>query len=226
VRQRTETQFTLLRRLTADNPRQQGRLDRLEALLGEALAAETSAIAGPQSSTRFDRPHTLASIGNEPAIHQIESLFQQIKGEETQLLRQRSIDSSSSSAVVRAVVGAGSFLGAISVLLCSLIVTRYLRRREQAEATLLQVQQGLEERVRERTSELRDLAASLQAEITDRQKTEEQLRESEQRYRLVAKASNGAIWDWDVVSGQVHWIEDAQRSFGFAAGSMIIEYAL
>jgi PAS domain S-box-containing protein len=217
AQQQTSTHLALLRRLTADNPRHEQRLGRLETLLKQVLRGDASAIARHQRGTTSGRPYTLASSGDKEAMQQIHSLFQEIEGEQKRLLRERFRDSSNSSAVVRAVVGAGSFLGAISVILCSLLVGRYLRRREQSEATLLEVQQGLEARALERASELGRLAASLRSEIAERQKTEEQLRESEQRYRLVAKAANGVIWDWDLISDQVHWNEDAQTLFGYSA---------
>lgn len=42
-------------------------------------------------------------------------------------------------------------------------------------------------------------------DITDRLSAEARLREREERYRLAARATKDAIWDWDLVSGQVTW---------------------
>ncbi|MBD2740095.1 PAS domain S-box protein [Coleofasciculus sp. FACHB-1120] len=54
------------------------------------------------------------------------------------------------------------------------------------------------------------------ANISERQRALEALRESETRYRLVAKASNDAIWDWDLLTNRVEWNESLQKLFGYA----------
>ncbi|MBD2045631.1 PAS domain S-box protein [Coleofasciculus sp. FACHB-64] len=51
---------------------------------------------------------------------------------------------------------------------------------------------------------------------TLRNRALEALRESETRYRLVAKASNDAIWDWDLLTNRVEWNESLQKLFGYA----------
>lgn len=59
--------------------------------------------------------------------------------------------------------------------------------------------------------------AVLFKDITERWRTQEALRESEQRYRLVADAANDAIWDWNLVTNEVVWNEGLQTRFGFHA---------
>ena len=45
--------------------------------------------------------------------------------------------------------------------------------------------------------------------------TEEALRRSETRYRLVARASREAIWDWNLISDQIEWNEGIEHLFGY-----------
>ena len=45
--------------------------------------------------------------------------------------------------------------------------------------------------------------------------TEEALRASETRYRLVAMASREAIWDWDILNGRLSWNEGVETLFGY-----------
>ncbi len=48
-----------------------------------------------------------------------------------------------------------------------------------------------------------------------REEQAERLRESELRYRLVGEAANDAIWDWNLITGEVVWNEGLCRVFGF-----------
>lgn len=47
-------------------------------------------------------------------------------------------------------------------------------------------------------------------------KRTEQLSSSEERFRLVAKASNDVIWDWNLVTNEVWWNESLKMQFGYA----------
>jgi PAS domain S-box-containing protein len=57
-------------------------------------------------------------------------------------------------------------------------------------------------------------------DITDRRKSAEALRASEERYRLAARASNDAIWDWDLATGEVQWNEGVRTLFGYTAAQV------
>jgi PAS domain S-box-containing protein len=43
------------------------------------------------------------------------------------------------------------------------------------------------------------------------------LQASEERYRLVARATKEVIWDWDLVAGTVYWSDSLQTLFGYTA---------
>jgi PAS domain S-box-containing protein len=51
---------------------------------------------------------------------------------------------------------------------------------------------------------------------TERRAAEAALRETEQRYRLAAKATNDAIWDWNLASNRIDWNEAVTVLFGYA----------
>jgi diguanylate cyclase (GGDEF)-like protein/PAS domain S-box-containing protein len=69
---------------------------------------------------------------------------------------------------------------------------------------------------------LRRLAPAVQRALQDvverneRRKAEQQLHESEARFQIVARATNDAIWDWNLVSGQVWWNESTRTLFGYS----------
>ena len=62
-----------------------------------------------------------------------------------------------------------------------LAINRDVTQKRRADLTLSQAREELEERVQQRTAELRKANEKLQSEVLERQRTEEALRETEQR---------------------------------------------
>ncbi|MFA5183758.1 MAG: HAMP domain-containing protein [Syntrophales bacterium] len=65
-------------------------------------------------------------------------------------------------------------------------LAREAKERQQAQEALRRAHQDLEQRVRERTAELRRTVDQLQEEVTERQQAEKALRDSEQSLRCLA----------------------------------------
>ncbi|WP_181421977.1 PAS domain S-box protein [Halomonas sp. LBP4] len=55
---------------------------------------------------------------------------------------------------------------------------------------------------------------SVERDITERKRLEESTRLSEERFHLVARATNDVIWDWDLVQSKVWWNESIETLFG------------
>lgn len=53
------------------------------------------------------------------------------------------------------------------------------------------------------------------ADISDRKKTEEALRKSEERFHLATRATNDAVWDWNLATNALWWNENLQTLFGY-----------
>ena len=51
-------------------------------------------------------------------------------------------------------------------------------------------------------------------DVTRKHRAEAALRETEERYRLASRATNDAIWDWDLVNDQVLWNEALSEAYG------------
>jgi hypothetical protein len=57
-------------------------------------------------------------------------------------------------------------------------------------------------------------------DVTERRRTEEAFREAEERYRLAARATNDAIWDWDLEANEIRWNDAVCTLFGYCDGEV------
>jgi PAS domain S-box-containing protein len=57
-------------------------------------------------------------------------------------------------------------------------------------------------------------------DITDRKLAEGALRQSEERFKFVARAVSDVVWDWDLSAGAFWWNDGFLTTFGFAAGEI------
>lgn len=52
-------------------------------------------------------------------------------------------------------------------------------------------------------------------DITDLKQSEQELRQNEERFRLINRATQDAIWDWDMETNHVDWNEALYKVFGY-----------
>ncbi len=62
-----------------------------------------------------------------------------------------------------------------------------------------------------------ELYERVQQELADRKAAEEALRQSEERFKLMAWATKDAVWDWDLQTNQIWWGEGLQKIFHFSS---------
>ena len=65
-------------------------------------------------------------------------------------------------------------------------------------------------------TQLKQQNSMLQKEIKTRERYEQELQQSEQRFKLALEASLGGIWDRDLVKDQVYFGENWHRSLGYS----------
>ena len=88
---------------------------------------------------------------------------------------------------------------------------------KQSEKALRDVLANLESQVEERTT-------SLKEELARRRQAEELLRNSQERFELAGRATNDALWDWDVQTGTTWLSESTHLLFRYHAEE--VEYKL
>ncbi|MBL7961331.1 PAS domain S-box protein, partial [bacterium] len=57
---------------------------------------------------------------------------------------------------------------------------------------------------------------AVKQDITERKKAEEALRDSIERFQLISRATNDAVWDWDITTDKTWWNDRFYSLFGFA----------
>ncbi len=62
--------------------------------------------------------------------------------------------------------------------------------------------------------------AGSHTDITERKLAEAQLRQSELRFQILARATNDAVWDWDLLTDKVWWNDSVQTLFGYSPQSV------
>jgi diguanylate cyclase (GGDEF)-like protein/PAS domain S-box-containing protein len=66
-------------------------------------------------------------------------------------------------------------------------------------------------------SMVEEQTTALQAEVSERRRSEHALRVSEDRYALAAAAANDGLWDWDLVAGTIFYSSRWKSMFGCTA---------
>jgi PAS domain S-box-containing protein len=66
-----------------------------------------------------------------------------------------------------------------------------------------------------RISELDEVRREIEASVLTRAAAEEAVRISEERYRLVSKATQDVIWDWDLITNRVECNDNVTTIFGY-----------
>ena len=91
---------------------------------------------------------------------------------------------------------------------------------KQAKAEVERLNEELEQRVTERTNELRAANEELRREITERKQADEKLKQSENQLAEAQRLAHVGSFDWDLRSNTVTWSDELYRIFGLQPGEI------
>ena len=192
-----------LRRLTAGDPFQQQRFDRLEAFVLQRLAiARESVKLRRTAGFEAARGLVLAGDGRE-FMERILGIFREMESHEQNLLEERHRVSIRLSRGTMWIVGSGSAFGFGTIVLAMFFLDRDVRARERAEDALRRAHEDLEHRVQART---------------------ESLREANERLHALVESSPLSILSVNASGNVMTWNAGAERMFGWKADEAIGDF--
>jgi PAS domain S-box-containing protein len=211
-----------LRRLTLDNRAQQVRIVRLERLITARLAIlqgyDWLKKQGPLDDSTLG-----ARLGQGWALMvELRAVIAEMKSEEARLLGRRDESSRISIwASIITIVLATLFAVALLVTVFGLF-RRDLLQRRNSELALRRLNEQLEARVQERTTELSAANAALRNEIAEREQAVSELGFSEARLgTLVEAVRDYAIVMLDAEGHVMSWNSGAERIKGYTAEEIL-----
>lgn len=219
-KQKIDENLNHLRELTADNPSQKQRLERIEELNDQKLSLLQKYIDLRRTNS-LDSLLSQAKVGQGKALtDNIRNMITEMEDEERNLLKNREADLDNSLKGMYRMFFLVGFAGILSLGLANLAIFRETGKRRVAENNLKETNAGLEKRVENRTKELAQINENLKSEIKTRQQYEEVLRESEifTRAILDSLSAHIAVIDKD---GKIIAVNEAWE--GFAKENSIAE---
>ena len=130
---------------------------------------------------------------------------------------QLALDLGADAFILKPVVEPEAFLARMRGVLAGGVRARPPTRSTSAAQDIEQsYSQTLVRKLEQKSLLLEEANRALRRDIVERLRTEELLRESEERFRLLGKVTHDAIWDWDLLSGRLWWNEGFEALFGYA----------
>lgn len=191
-------QIKTLKVLVADNPNQQNFMRVLDSLAVDHIRILDNSIQIYQKAGMVTPIQEEILNAVRRNILKVAVVSQAIESEETNLLRERTATSERTNRNSQIFIIITSIFSFIVIGFSLFVSNKLIKNKNQTEELLIKSYDELEDKVEDRTQELKKTNSQLREEITSRQKTEASLRESEKRFRNLADSAPILIWIADI----------------------------
>jgi signal transduction histidine kinase len=185
-----------LSQLVADNPRQVARAAELRAAMDRRLERMESNVRLVQTEGDAAARASVQTGEGKREMDQLRSVLAAMAAEEQGLLHLRDRESVDSIRNATVSFAGASLIALFMVISAYVLINRDLSHRQQAERKLRAAHDQLEERVVERTLELRESNQSLESEIAERKQAQATLA----RFTTELERSNRELEDFAFVA--------------------------
>lgn len=177
----------LLSQLTVDNPSQQERITTLKPLISRKLTLLEQTIKLRNDEKLEAALKIVQTDEGQQLMDKIRLVIKAIENEENNLLQQRSIQTSDSAYRTTWLTISCSIVAASLVSSANIIINQELTKRRRIEKSLQQAHDQLENKVKERTSEIIKTHDKLKSEIHEHKQTLETLAHSQKQFKAVVE---------------------------------------
>lgn len=186
--------FNNIKNLTSDNISQQIECRKLDSLSDKMIKLTDSTLVLFNIEKKTSDEQTRIILLSQDLLEECEHVTARIKENEHVLLDLRQKASRKSLENTQIFIISTSLFAFIVIGLSLFIFIRLIKNKQSAEILLKESYDELEERVEKRTSELKTTNDNLTNEVNNRIKIENSLRESEERFRVMADSAPVLIW--------------------------------
>jgi PAS domain S-box-containing protein len=202
ARLQLDAQLNKVRKLTADNPQQQSRLDAFDFLLTKRLGILQEQVEARQQKG-FDAVEKIVASGEGKRLHdQLRQSIAEMEAAELALLSERSLKAQRSVNLARFIIVTGSGFALSMVLVAWYFIGRDFAGAQQARNELWEANYRLEQRVQKRTAELALV--------------NENLVNSRERLSLALEVAQLGTWDRYFPEDRMEWSPRALAALGLA----------
>jgi diguanylate cyclase (GGDEF)-like protein/PAS domain S-box-containing protein len=167
-----------------------------------------------------------------PALHTYHAAWERFvefqKEELDEAVKQAQDDYAKARRLASLLIGLAVVLAIVIALFATRKTAHEMAARIEAEKEVSKLNAGLEERVTQRTSELRVANEELTSEIDKRERVQEsyrqevvaredveiELRRSDERMRMAVEAAGIGFWDWDIIRDEQVWSDICKELLG------------
>jgi len=191
-----ESEIRVLKELVSDNPELQKQINKLDSLVSENISIFRASLNDSVKVSANDFPQNQLAATNilQNNIQQTNEVISIVRANELRLLNDRSDKADSTNYTIQIFILTTGLFSFVVIGISLYISGKLIKNKSTAENLLLKSYEELEEIVEERTLELKETNVILTEEVSVRKKSEEILRESEQRFRMMADSAPVLIW--------------------------------